>query len=152
LAFCNYMYGGVGVFSVFARFLVPHFLVCYYWIWAYYLDPLQWGIIALMLNVFNFETYSLWCSEVPNVVTNLLQCVGHQTNIINHAYLAWGQFYTNNSWIVVSIVVMVGWIVLFNVGAYFCLAKLQHIPKWNPFLEVLKRSLLPPSFPTRPKP
>ncbi len=93
-----------------------------------------------MLNVFNFKTYSLWCNKVPNVVTNLLQCVSRQTNIISHPYLAWGQFYTNNSWIAISIVVVVGWIVLFNVGAYFCLAKLQHIPKWNPFLEVLKQS------------
>jgi hypothetical protein len=96
------------------------------------------------LIAFNVARCQMWSQIFLNV--------GHRTNTIYHAYLAWGQFYTNNSWIVVSIIVVVGWIVLFNVGAYFCLAKLRHIPKWNPFLEVLKQSILPPSFPTHPKP
>jgi ABC-type multidrug transport system ATPase subunit/ABC-type multidrug transport system permease subunit len=126
----------IAIFIVFAGFLVPRFIVRHYWIWAYYLDPLQWAITALMLNEFNSKTYSLPCSEVPNVVTNLPQCVGRPTNTIGHAYLARGQFYTSNSWIAVGIAVVVGWIVLFNVGAYFCLAKIRHVPKRNPFLEV----------------
>jgi hypothetical protein len=138
LAFCSCMYGGAWVFIMFARFSVPSFLVHHYWIWAYYLDPLEWAITTLMLNEFNFKTYSLRCNKVSNVVTNLPQCVGHLSNTIGHAYLAWSQFYTNNNWIAFSIIVVVGWIVLFNVGAYLCLAKLRHIPKWNPFLEVLK--------------
>lgn len=144
-----YIYGGAGVFIaifiVFAGFLVPRFVVRHYWIWAYYIDPLQWAITALMLNEFNSKTYSLPCSEVPNVVTNLPQCVGRPTNTIGHAYLARGQFYTSNNWIAVGIAVVVGWIVLFNVGAYFCLAKLRHVPKRNPFLQVLS-----PHFPFPP--
>ena len=127
----------VAVFILFAGFLVPRFSVPHYWLWAYYIDPLQWATSALILNEFNSKGYShLLCSEVPNLA-NLPQCVGRPTNTVGHAYMARGEFYTSNSWIAVAVAVLLGWIVLLNLGAYYALARLRHVQQTlSPYLEV----------------
>lgn len=127
----------IAIFILFAGFLVPRFNVPHYWIWAYYIDPLQWAITALVINEYNSKDYSLLCSQVPNIA-NIPQCVGRSTNSVGHAFLAKGQFYTSNSWIAVSVAVLVGWIVLLNLGAYYALARIRHQTQClAPSLEVM---------------
>uniref|UniRef100_A0A7I4CW03 ABC transporter domain-containing protein n=1 Tax=Physcomitrium patens TaxID=3218 RepID=A0A7I4CW03_PHYPA len=125
----------VALFIVFAGFLVPRFLVPKYWLWAYYIDPLQWATLALVLNEYNSKSYSLLCNEVPNLA-NIPQCIGRPTDTVGHAYLARGQFYTSNSWIAVAVAVLLGWIVLWNIGAYFAMAKKRHLSQaLSPYME-----------------
>jgi len=131
----------IALFILFAGFLVPRFLVPKYWLWAYYIDPLQWAITALVINEYNSQSYSLLCSQVPNLA-NLPQCVGRPTNTVGHAYLAKGQFYTSNSWIAVAVAVLLGWIVLLNIGAYYALARKRHVPQsLSPYMEVIAKPL-----------
>lgn len=126
----------MAIFILFAGFLVPRFSCPHYWIWAYYLDPLQWCITALVINEYNSKSYSLLCRQVPNIL-NIPQCVGRPMDTVGHAFLAKGQFYTSHSWIAVSIGVLLGWILFFNLGAYYALANIRHIPmRISPLMQV----------------
>jgi hypothetical protein len=52
--------------------------------------------------------------------------------------MARGQFYTSNSWIGVAVAVLLGWIVLWNIGAYYALARKKHQPQTlSPYMEVV---------------
>jgi len=76
---------------------------------------------------------------VPNLA-NLPQCNGRPTSTVGHAYLAKGQFYTSNSWIAVAVAVILGWIVLLNLGAYYALARKRHFPQTlSPYMEVIAK-------------
>ncbi|CAM6101594.1 unnamed protein product [Calypogeia fissa] len=131
LVAANGMFGiMVAVFIVFAGFLMPRFQVRHYWLWAYYLDPLQWGITALMINEFNSKRYNILCSELTQqeIRLNFPQCNGRPNQTLGHAYLAKGQFYTGNHWIGISIAVLIGWFTLWTFLTWFALARIRHMP------------------------
>eukprot|EP00250_Pteridium_aquilinum_P022490 c25391_g3_i1 orf=250-2904(-) len=117
----------VTLFILFAGFLLPRFEVPKYWIWMFYVDPIQWAITALMLNEFNSGSYSQLCRAVdPLQKVFIPQCVDRDDETIGHAYLARGQFQTSNVWIVVSIIMLFVWLVLWNFLTYLALSKIQH--------------------------
>lgn len=115
----------VTMFILFAGFLLPRLEVPKYWLWMYYMDPIQWGITALLINQFNSDSYSQLCGDVTDR-TNIPQCIGRDNQTIGHAFLARGQFYTSNSWIAVAILVLCGWLVLWNFLTYLALSRIQY--------------------------
>lgn len=115
----------VTMFILFAGFLLPRLEVPKYWLWMYYMDPIQWGITALLINQFNSDSYSQLCGDVTDR-TNIPQCIGRDDQTIGHAFLARGQFYTSNSWIAVAILVLCGWLVLWNFLTYLALSRIQY--------------------------
>ncbi|KAL2613833.1 hypothetical protein R1flu_025525 [Riccia fluitans] len=115
----------VAIFILFAGFLLPRHICPDYWIWAYYLDPLQWGITALLINEFSSDSYKVLCRDVPDL-TRLPQCAGLPDSTIGHAYLTRLQFNTDTKWIGVAVAVMVGWILLWTLINYRALAKIRH--------------------------
>lgn len=118
----------VAIFIVFAGFLVPRFQVRHWWIWAYYLDPLQWGITSLMINEFNSKRYSAPCSTLTleQIRADLPQCVNRPNQPVGHAYLAKGQFYSSNGWIGIAIACLVGWFVVWTLLTLLAAEKLRH--------------------------
>ncbi|KAJ7522819.1 hypothetical protein O6H91_18G028200 [Diphasiastrum complanatum] len=118
----------VSVIILFAGFLVPRFKVPKYWLWAYYINPLQWGVTALVINEYNSKSYSLLCRDVSNLA-NIPQCIGRPNDTIGHAYLAKGQFYTSHHWIGIAVAVLLGWLALLTTLTYFALAQIRHMPK-----------------------
>ncbi|KAL3679045.1 hypothetical protein R1sor_022001 [Riccia sorocarpa] len=115
----------VAIFILFAGFLLPRHICPDYWIWAYYIDPLQWGITALLINEFNSKSYNMLCKDVADL-SRLPQCVGQPNSTVGHAYLTRLQFYTDTKWIGVAVAVIVGWILLWTLVNYYALVKLRH--------------------------
>jgi ABC-type multidrug transport system permease subunit len=121
----------VAIFIVFAGFLVPRFEVKHYWVWAYYLDPLQWGITGLMANEFNSKRYDTLCGELSpaQIANNFAQCVNRPNQQIGHAYLAKGQFYTSIHWVGIAVTVLVGWFIVWTFLTLFSLSKIRHVSR-----------------------
>ncbi|BBN17690.1 protein MpABCG27 [Marchantia polymorpha subsp. ruderalis] len=115
----------VAIFILFSGFLVPRDIVPKYWIWAFYIDPLQQAITALLINEFNSESYKVLCRDVPDL-TKIGQCIGLPDETVGHAFLLRLQFYTEKKWIGVSIAVMVGWLIMWSLINYLALAKIRH--------------------------
>ena len=115
----------MAIFVLFAGFLLPRFKVPKYWLWVYYINPFQWAITALVINEYNSSSYGQLCKDVPDL-SKIPQCTGRPNDTVGHAFLARGQFYTSNHWIAVSVAVMFGWILLWNIFSYFAMLKLQH--------------------------
>eukprot|EP00250_Pteridium_aquilinum_P022489 c25391_g2_i1 orf=308-5194(-) len=115
----------VSLFILFAGFLVPSSKVPKFWIWMYYLDPMQWAITALVINEYNSGTHSQLCKDVKDR-TKITLCNTRLDQTVGHAYLEAGGFFTSNNWIVVSIVFLCGWLVLWNFLTYLALSKIQH--------------------------
>ncbi|KAH7447131.1 hypothetical protein KP509_01G092800 [Ceratopteris richardii] len=115
----------VTLFILFAGFLIPRLQVPKYWIWVFYLNPLQWAITALVINEYNSGAYSLLCRDIPNLAL-LPQCNGRGDQTIGHAYLARGQFFISRVWIVISILMLLAWVVVWNLLTYFALKTIQH--------------------------
>ncbi|KAL3689857.1 hypothetical protein R1sor_016166 [Riccia sorocarpa] len=115
----------VAIFILFAGFLLPRHICPKYWIWAYYIDPLQWGITALLINEFNSNSYKVLCRDVADL-SKIPQCATRLDSTIGHAYLEYLQFYTDTKWIGVGIAVIIGWILLWTAVNYYALVKLRH--------------------------
>ncbi|MCO5571123.1 hypothetical protein L7F22_024855 [Adiantum nelumboides] len=115
----------VTLMFTFAGFLMARFQVPHYWIWCFYINPMQWAITALVINEYNSGTYSMLCKDIP-VPLNLPQCNGRGEQTTGHAFLARGQFLTGNGWIAVSIFMLFAWLVLWNILTYVALTRIQH--------------------------
>ncbi|KAG6540811.1 hypothetical protein Mapa_017836 [Marchantia paleacea] len=115
----------VAIFILFSGFLVPRNITPKYWVWAFYIDPLQQAISALLINEFNSKSYKLLCRDVPDL-TKIGQCNGLPDETVGHAFLIRLQFYTETKWIGVSIAVMVGWLIVWSLINYVALAKIRH--------------------------
>lgn len=48
-------------FLLFSGFLIAKNKVPNWWIWVYYISPLQWGVTALICNEFLSQKYSQVC-------------------------------------------------------------------------------------------
>lgn len=119
---------------LFAGFILPRFKVPPYFIWIFYINPLQWGITALLLNEFDSKTYAArFCSEVEDAALLLPQCLhrqglgGSRDDSLGHAWLAVGEFYTSENWIAVAVFMLVAWIVIWNFFAYRCMKLTRYI-------------------------
>lgn len=119
----------VAIFIVFAGFLMPRFEVPHYWIWAYYLDPLQWGVTSLVINEFNSKRYGALCSTLSaeQIATRFAQCRGRPNQTLGHAFLAKGQFYTGNPWIGIAVAVLLGWFALWTALTLLAASKIRHV-------------------------
>ena len=113
------------LFILFNGFLLPRYQVPGYWIWVYYLNPLQWAVSALVVNEFTSPDYSLPCQNVLDK-TFIPQCNRFPNESIGHAWLLNAQIRTDTRWIGLSVIVLFAWLVVWNILAYFSISKIQH--------------------------
>ena len=115
------------LFILFNGFLLPRYQVPPYWIWVYYLNPLQWAVTALVVNEYTSPDYSLPCQNVPDKsYTFIPQCLKYPNESIGKAWLLNAQIRTDDRWIGLSVIVLLAWLVVWNVLAYFSISKIQH--------------------------
>eukprot|EP00850_Spirogloea_muscicola_P004781 SM000021S06414 [mRNA] locus=s21:129930:140406:+ [translate_table: standard] len=117
----------IALFLLFAGFLVPRFKIPHYWIWMYYLSPLQWAITSFLINEFRSSTYSnQYCRDVSLALVP--QCIGRLDEPIGRAWLAKNQFLVDYGWIAVGFVVLLAWFAVFNLLSLWALTKVRHVP------------------------
>lgn len=54
------------IFLLFSGFLITRNKVPHWWIWAYYISPLQWGVTALVCNEFLSGEYNQVSTSQPS--------------------------------------------------------------------------------------
>eukprot|EP00850_Spirogloea_muscicola_P017864 SM000157S02094 [mRNA] locus=s157:259267:270139:- [translate_table: standard] len=69
---------------LFSGFLITKGKIPGWWIWMYYVSPLQWAYTAIVCNEFLSGSFHQPCREVVNVAA---YCVGHEDLQVGQAYL-----------------------------------------------------------------
>ncbi|CAM6092842.1 unnamed protein product [Calypogeia fissa] len=109
------------IFLLFAGFLITRNKVPHWWIWAYYISPLQWGVTALVCNEFLSGEYNQPCS------TDLVYCVPHMDLKVGQAYLELYGFPTTflrGVW--VPVIILALYYVFFTLLTFYTTSKLRH--------------------------
>eukprot|EP00897_Mesotaenium_endlicherianum_P003132 jgi/Mesen1/2847/ME000174S02104 len=132
---------------MFAGNLMPYKRIPGYWIWFYYINPMQWAFTMLEVSEMSSTSYDQRCSTVgadlaPPLqaqyqATNFPFCIGRSgpgglipgpDNTIGHAWQAVSQFRSDYSWIGAGAAMLFAWQLIFNVLTYLAIAKVRHHP------------------------
>ncbi|GAQ83468.1 hypothetical protein KFL_001490085 [Klebsormidium nitens] len=126
------------IFVAFAGFLVPRNKIPDWWIWAYWMDPLQWGISIIMINEMRSATYKQPCASfTPQYLlahTLTGPCRQAPDRELGFAYLVQWQLKTSWYWVPIGVVVYLTWCALWLGLSYVALSEIRHVvvPKVRP--------------------
>lgn len=108
-------------FLLFSGFLIAKNKVPDWWIWVYYISPLQWAITALICNEFLSDTYSQPCNN------SITYCRGRSDMNIGQAYLAIYDFPTTTLrgyWVPVLVLFFYYWVL--SCCCFWTVANVRH--------------------------
>lgn len=92
---CSFVGLFIIIYLLFSGFLITKNKVPHWWIWAYYISPLQWGVTALVTNEFLSGEYNEVCTRQPIVE---IFCYGLAEWAMNLTTSSPSSITTNDQW------------------------------------------------------